>query len=112
MERSAAGAKKAPMYGEYIGLGGPQAMIYMLHNKTAQNMVGYVVLDVTFKYGTMEQLNATGREHRDVSGVLFGRTFDVPRQAKGDGAWNTTDDMRTRRASRARSSGSRRSTAR
>ena len=94
-ERSAAGGKNAPMYGEYIGLGGPQAMIYMLHNKTAQNMVGYVVLDVTFKYGTLEQLNATGREHRDVSGVLFGRTFDVPRQPKGDGLWNTTQDMRT-----------------
>ena len=32
--------------------------------------------------------------------------------AKGDGAWNTTEDMRTRRASRGRSSGPRRSTAR
>jgi plastocyanin len=94
-ERSAAGGKKAPMYGEYIGAAGPQAMIYMLHNKTAQSMVGYVVLDVTFKYGTLEQLNATGREHRDVSGVLFGRTFDVPREPKGDGLWNTTFDMRT-----------------
>ena len=82
-----------PMYGEYIGLGGPQAMIYMLHNKTAQTMVGYVVLNVTFKYGTMEQLNKE-RPHHDVSGVLFGRTFDVPRERKGDGAWNTTFDMR------------------
>ena len=94
VERSAADPK-GPMYGEYIGLGGPQAMIYMLHNKTAQNMVGYVVLDVTFKYGTLEQLNATGRKHNDVSGVLFGRTFDVPREPKGDGRWNTTSDMRT-----------------
>jgi len=87
--------KNGPVYGEYIGLAGPQAMIYMLHNKTAQTMMGYVVLDVTFKYGTLEQLNATGREHRDLSGVLFGRTFDVPRERKGDGAWNTTEDMRT-----------------
>ena len=55
----------------------------MLHNKTAQSMVGYVVLNVTFKYGTIEQLNATGREHRDLSGVLFGRTFDVPRERQG-----------------------------
>jgi hypothetical protein len=94
MQRSNA-QKKGPFYGEYIGLAGPQAMIYMLHNKTAQSMVGYVVLDVTFKYGTMEQLNATGREHRDLSGVLFGRTFDVPRERKGDGSWNTTEDMRT-----------------
>ena len=87
---------KGPFYGQYIGLAGPQAMIYMLHNKTAQSMVGYVVLNVTFKYGTLEQLNATGREHRDLSGLLFGRTFDVPRQAKGDGSWNTTYDMRTK----------------
>jgi plastocyanin len=93
MQRSKA-QPKGPFYGEYIGLAGPQAMIYMLHNKTAQSMVGYVVLNVTFKYGTMEQLNATGREHRDLSGVLFGRTFDVPRQAKRDGSWNTTYDMR------------------
>ena len=92
-ERSAA-QPKGPMYGEYIGLGGPQAMIYMLHNKTAETKVGYVVLDVTFKYGTIEQLNATGRQHNDVSGVLFGRTFDVPRERKGDGQWNTTFDMR------------------
>ena len=93
MERSNA-VKNGPFYGEYIGLAGPQAMIYMLHNKTAETRLGYVVLNVTFKYGTIEQLNATGREHRDVSGVLFGRTFDVPRQAKKnpDGEWNTTED--------------------
>ena len=93
LERSNA-VKNGPMYGEYIGLAGPQAMIYMLHNKTAETKLGYVVLDVTFKYGTLEQLNATGREHRDVSGVLFGRTFDVQRERKGDGSWNTTEDMR------------------
>ncbi|MGH2837657.1 MAG: cupredoxin domain-containing protein [Thermoleophilaceae bacterium] len=95
MQRSNADPK-GPFYGEYIGLAGPQAMIYMLHNKTAETKVGYVVLNVTFKYGTLEQLNATGREHRDLSGVLFGRTFDVPRERKGDGSWNTTEDMRTK----------------
>jgi plastocyanin len=83
-----------PVYGEYIGKAGPQAMIYMLHNKTAQNLSAYVVLDVKFKYGTLEELNASGRRHNDVAGVLFGRTFDVPRQPKGDGLWNTTFDMR------------------
>jgi hypothetical protein len=89
--------KKGPFYGEYIGLAGPQAMIYMLHNKTAQTMVGYVALDVTFKYGTLEQLNEE-RPHHDLSGVLWGRTFDVPRQRRRDGnkdgEWNTTEDMR------------------
>jgi plastocyanin len=88
---------KGPFYGEYIGLAGPQAMIYMLHNKTAQTMVGYVALDVTFKYGTMEQLNEE-RPHHDISGVLWGRTFNVPRQRRKDGnkdgEWNTTEDMR------------------
>jgi hypothetical protein len=47
LQRSRA-KKKGPFYGEYIGLAGPQAMIYMLHNKTAETMVGYVVLNVTF----------------------------------------------------------------
>lgn len=93
-ERSKA-QKRGPVYGEYIGLGGPQALIYMLHNKTAQNQIGYVVLDVTFKYGTLEQLSGE-RPHHDLAGVLFGRTFDVPRQRKRrknrDGKWNTTDD--------------------
>ena len=94
IERSQA-QKKGPVYGEYIGLAGPQAMIYMLHNKTAETKVGYVVLDVTFKYGTLEQLSQE-RPHHDVAGVLFGRTFDVPRQRKKDGnrdgEWNTTED--------------------
>jgi hypothetical protein len=92
-ERTAADPK-GPFYGQYIGgPSAPQAMIYMLHNKTAQNMVGYVVLNVKFKYGTLEQLNATGREHHNLTGVLFGRTFDVPRDVKGDGEWNNTDDQ-------------------
>ena len=48
-----------------------------------------------------------GRPYHDISGVLFGRTFDVPRQPNGDGMFN--DDARTRPS---RSSGRRRSTAR
>jgi plastocyanin len=67
-------------------------MIYMLHNKTAQNLLTYVVLDVTFKHGTLEQLNATGRPHHNLAGVLFGRTFNVKREPKGDGKYETTKD--------------------
>jgi plastocyanin len=88
--RSAADPK-GPVYGQYIGTGAPQAMIYMLHNKTAQTMLAYVVLDVTFKHGTLAQLNKE-RPHHDLSGILFGRTFNVPREPKGDGKYETTKD--------------------
>ena len=83
-----------PNYGEYVGASGPQLMIYMLHNKTNQPLNTWIVLDVTFVHGTKAELNIPGQKPwHDVSGVLFGRTFDVPRQADGDGKWNTTDDM-------------------
>ncbi|HWH43673.1 MAG TPA: hypothetical protein VNT32_02985 [Thermoleophilaceae bacterium] len=83
-----------PIYGQYVGTGGPQLMIYMLHNKTAQPLVTYIVLDVKFKHGTKEQLAALGgRPHHDLSGVLFGRTYDVPRQPDGDGIFETTRDQ-------------------
>jgi plastocyanin len=91
--RSAANPK-GPVYGQYIGTAAPQAMIFMLHNKTAQNLLTYVVLEVTFKHGTLEQLNKTGRPHHDLAGVLFGRTFDVQRQPKGDGRYETTKDSK------------------
>jgi hypothetical protein len=85
---------KGPIYGGYIGPEEPQPMIYMLHNKTSQPLYVYIVLDVTFIHGTMEQLNALGgRPYHDVTGVLFGRTFDVPRDAKSkDGTYETAED--------------------
>ncbi|MFL5845483.1 MAG: hypothetical protein ACJ762_12390 [Solirubrobacteraceae bacterium] len=92
-ERSAADPD-GPNYGEYIGASGPQLMIYMLHNKTNQPLNTWIVLDVTFVHGTKAELNKPGQKPwHDVSGVLFGRTFDVPRQADGDGKWDTTHDM-------------------
>jgi plastocyanin len=92
-QRSAADPN-GPEYGQYIPRGKPQAMIYMLHNKTAAPLNVYIELQVVFKHGTPEQLKEIdGREHRDVSGVLFGRTFDVPRQADGDGKWDNTSDQ-------------------
>jgi hypothetical protein len=91
-ERSAADPN-GPVYGQFIGASAPQVMIYMLHNKTSQPLVTYIVLDVTFKHGTKEQLEALeGRPHRDVAGVLFGRTYDVPRQPDGDGVFETARD--------------------
>jgi hypothetical protein len=87
--RSAADPK-GPVYGQYVGASGPQAMIYMLHNKTSQPLEVYIVLDVDFVHGTKAQLDALGREHHDISGVLFGRTFDVPRAPLGDGVFSTS----------------------
>ena len=105
---------KGPFYGEYIGLAGPQAMIYMLHNKTAQPMVGYVVLDVTFKYGTMEQLNEDAAASTTTSrACCSGAPSTCRASAEAATARGTPPyDMRTRRARRGRSSGPRRSTAR
>ena len=86
-ERSAADPK-GPQYGQYIGAAGPQLMIYMLHNKTSQPLNVWIVLDVTFVHGTKAELSKKGdRPYHDISGVLFGRTFDVPRQPDGDGTW-------------------------
>jgi hypothetical protein len=91
-ERSAADPY-GPVYGQYIGASAPQIMIYMLHNKTNQPLPVYIVLDVTFKHGTREQLEAvTGRPHRDVSGVLFGRTYNVKREPNGDGVYESAKD--------------------
>jgi hypothetical protein len=92
-ERSAADPN-GPIYGGYMGPEEPQPMIYMLHNKTSQPLHTYIVLDVTFIHGTMEQLNSLGgRPYHDVLGILFGRTFDVPRDPKSkDGTYETVED--------------------
>ena len=81
-----------PIYGEFIGQANPQVVIYMLHNKTSKPLTVNVVLDVTFVHGTKAELDAGPRPYRDVAGVLFGRTFDVPRNANGDGLFTTTRD--------------------
>ena len=53
--------------------------------KTAAPLEVYIVLDVTFAHGTPQELReATGRAHHDVSGILFGETYDIPRQPDGD----------------------------
>ena len=91
-QRSAADPN-GPEYGAYIERGDPQAMIYMLHNKTAAPLTVYIELEVVFKHGSPEQLReATGREHRDVTGKLFGRTYDVPRNPGGDGTYQYARD--------------------
>jgi plastocyanin len=93
-EQRSAADPHGPIYGQYIGAQGPQTMIYMLHNKTSTTKVVYIDLSVTFIHGTMEQLNALGgRPYHDLHGVLFGRTYNVPRQFNGgDGIWETPKD--------------------
>jgi hypothetical protein len=85
---------KGPVYGGYIGPTEPQPLIYMLHNKTAQTQVVYIMLEVTFIHGTLEQLEAArGRPHHEVTGILFGRTYDVPRNPESrDGTFETPED--------------------
>jgi plastocyanin len=80
-----------PIYGQYIPTGGAGPVIYMIHNKTAQPIVAYIRLKITFLHGTPEELNKPGRRPvHDIRGMLLGRTFDVPREALGDGIWDTT----------------------
>ncbi len=83
-------------YGIYIEPGQPQALIYMLHNKnpTAANV--YVALDVSFVYGSAEQIAdappgcgplplegdeqcRAGDRFHALHGKLWGNTFDVHR---------------------------------
>jgi polyvinyl alcohol dehydrogenase (cytochrome) len=94
--RSSAGGANGPVYGQYFDAGQPQPLIYMLHNKTAAPLAAYVVLDVTFIHGDAAENEAIfKRPFHDVSGVLFGRTYNVPRQADGDGLYNSTEDSKT-----------------
>ena len=82
---------KGPLYGQYIGSGDLQPMIYMLHNKTSVPQTLYIVLDVDFIHGDAAGIKAaTGREIHNLSGVLFGRTFDVPRVPLGPGIFSTS----------------------
>jgi hypothetical protein len=92
--RSAANPR-GPVYGQYVSASKSQIMIYMLHNKTPVSQVVYIILKVHFIHGTLEQLNALGgRPHRDVRGVLFGRTYDVPRRPRGMGVYQSARNDR------------------
>ena len=92
-ERSAAGGRHGPVYGEYIAAGQEQTLIYMLHNKTNQPMEVWIVLHVAFEHGTKQQLERIRhRPYHDVSGVLFGRTYNIPRRPHGDGTYQYARD--------------------
>jgi plastocyanin len=93
-ERTAADPK-GPVYGSHIDSSEPGPVIYMLHNKTAQTLVTYIALDITFIHGSPEELSEldSGRPYHDITGVLFGRTFDVPRDPSSkDGTFEQPED--------------------
>lgn len=94
--RRSAAEPNGPVYGNFIPAGRNQDVIYMLHNKTNQPMAVWIVLDVVWQHGTKEQLEqVTGRQYHDVNGMLMGRTFNVPREANGDGKWENIRDQKT-----------------
>jgi polyvinyl alcohol dehydrogenase (cytochrome) len=94
--RRTAADPKGPVYGNFIPAGRNQEVIYMLHNKTSQPMEVWIVLDVVWQHGTKAQLEeVTGRQYHDVSGMLMGRTFNVPREPNGDGRWENIRDQKT-----------------
>jgi hypothetical protein len=110
-----------PAYGIYLEQLGPQALIFMLHNKMPEAALVWVALDVNFVYGSAQAIKAAakdcpgildgercqaGRDFHTLHGKLWGTTFDVPRQAValgGDGLYVHPIDIplgdSTRRAS-------------
>ena len=94
--RRSAAEPNGPVYANYLPAGRNQEVIYMLHNKTAQPVEVWIVLDVVFEHGNREQLEQLrGRPYRDVNGMLMGRTFNVPSQPEGDGKWENIKDQKT-----------------
>jgi len=92
--RRSAAEPGGPVYGNYLPGGRNQEIIYMLHNKTNQPMEVWIVLDTVFQHGTRAELEqVTKRKYHDVAGMLMGRTFDVPRDANGDGRWDYYKDQ-------------------
>lgn len=105
----AAADPNGPQYGIFIPGGQPQAYIYMLHNKEASAKALYITLDVTFVYGTREEILAAkdcgpvllenevclaGADFHEVKGRLWGSTFDVPRDfGAGDGIYTHPFDI-------------------
>src|SRR2546423_2584991 len=68
-------------------------MVYMIHNQSSQPLAVYIVLDVVYEHGTLQQLNAPGmRPHHSLTGVVFGRTFNVPRNPGGPGTYESVRD--------------------
>lgn len=81
-------------YGIQVDATTPNALIYMIHNKTANTETFFVTLDVTFIPGTREQIKeVTGRDIHPLYGQLWGQTKDVEFNDRKIGAdWEVTRD--------------------
>ncbi|MDQ3933958.1 MAG: hypothetical protein M3340_04930 [Actinomycetota bacterium] len=91
--RQSSAEPNGPVYGGHTAPGEVEPVIYMIHNKTSQTMLTYITLDVVFAHGSPAELERiTGRPHRSPVGVIFGRTFDVPRKPSGPGVFETARD--------------------
>jgi hypothetical protein len=67
-------------YGEFIDGSKPQFLIYMIHNESSMAQTVWMTLHVHVTYGTAAQIKAaTGTTFRNLTGLLTGATFDVPR---------------------------------
>ena len=67
-------------YGEFVDGSKPQFLIYMIHNESSTTQTVYMTLHVHITYGTAAQIQqATGKNFRNLAGILTGATFDVPR---------------------------------
>ncbi|GAC1410427.1 MAG: hypothetical protein NVSMB57_04190 [Actinomycetota bacterium] len=65
-------------YGIFLDASTPQALIFMIHNKTAAPLEAYITLSINMVYGTRDQIKAaTGKDIHPLRGVLTGTTQDV-----------------------------------
>lgn len=90
-----------PRYGIFVDGTQPQALIYMIHNKTAETLNVNVLLEVDFVFGDAAAIKVApscagasagttcraGETYHALTGKLWGSTFDVPREPSGDGEY-------------------------
>ncbi len=82
-----------PVYGQYVTPAAPQLMIYMLHNKTPQPLLTYIVLDVTFEHGTTQRWKRSAVARSTTSRGSFSEgpmTCPATRAGTGPTRWPRT----------------------
>lgn len=71
-------------YGLAVREGERTLLINMIHNKTTRPIVVWVKVDLTFVHGTAAEIaGTTGENFRNLTPVLVGGSFDVPREPPG-----------------------------
>ncbi len=71
--------KKGLRYGVPLKAGDRLMFLSMLHNKTADALTLYLEINIEFTYGTQAQLAEQGLEFHDLTPVLIGTNYQVPR---------------------------------